>query len=234
MKITINIHLLLAASLFPGAGLADINGYSFTGVFANDNSVQQFNLVVGSNSIVTVKTLSYGGGVNQGGTTIAAGGFAPELTIFDSTGNEYAFDAGGSAPACNGRAVDPVTGFCLDAIIYDSGRSALTLAAGDWTVVLTQQGNDPVGELSDGFSEDAANGNDPSFTGTNAGMPGAKFLDPFDGLQRTDQWAVDFLGNGITQVSETPEPSLLLPAMALLGLIAAGRSRWPGNRAADS
>jgi len=211
-------------------------GYSFFGDLPADNSVQLLDLTVSATSTVTLETFSYAGGLNQAGTGIAAGGFAPEITVFDPAGNEFAFDAGAGVPACNGRAVDPVSGFCLDAVVYDGiSQPLLTLTPGVWTVAITEQGNDPLGQLAIGFSEDAANGNDPSFTGTNAGLPGDMFLDPFDSGQRTDQWALDILGNGVSSVSEVssaPEPAselLAAGALACIGLRRL-RTRWSSLR----
>jgi hypothetical protein len=200
---------------------ADVRGYSFQGSFSQDNQTQLFDIGLASASVVTLQTWSYAGGVDWLGNTIAPGGFAPEITVFDTTGNEIAFDNGGSAPACGGRNVDPVTGFCLDASIYDGvNHPLLFLGAGTYTVALTQQGNDPLGQLSAGFSQDAANGDNPSFTGTNAGRPGAMFLDPFDAVQRSGEWEVDITGDEGLSVSETPEPSLLIPvALGMLGLV---------------
>jgi hypothetical protein len=206
---TVHIKFLIAfVAAIPvlcQAGTVSLGG-SFLGSFEADNQEEFFSLVASSPTILNAETWSYGGGVNAAGQTIPSGGFAPAISIFNSLGQLIALDiTGGSAPnGCGGRNIDPSTQSCFDASIQ-----SFQLSAGNYTLVLTEQGNDPVGSLTDGFSEDALNGNDPSFTGTNAGMPGATFLDPGNFSQRTNQWAVDIGGSGIT-VSETPEPSAAL------------------------
>lgn len=183
-------------------------GFSFTGNFINDNDLQFFNVNMGADGVLTIQTFGYAGGLNQAGNNIVAGGFAPALSVFDSTGNLIANDnLGGTVPSCNGRNQDPVTTFCLDAIVYDSGSVPLFLFAGTYTVVLSQQGNISFGSLAAGFTYDPANLNDPSFTGTNWGTPGQKFVDPFGIDLRTSAWAVDFVSDQLRNVSAVPNPA---------------------------
>lgn len=196
-------------------------GFSFTGNFINDNDLQFFNVNMGADGVLTIQTFGYAGGLNQAGNNIAAGGFAPALSVFDSSGSLIANDnLGGTVPFCNGRGVDPVTGFCLDAIVYDSASIPLFLFAGNYTVVLSQQGNISFGSLAAGFTYDPTNLNDPSFTGTNSGRPGEKFVDPFGVDLRTSAWAVDFVSDQLRNVSAVPEPGTI--SLLLLG--AAGLS----------
>jgi len=191
---------------------------SFVGTFTADNQEQVFDLTLASQSTVQIRTWSYGGGIDAADDVVPAGGFAPELSIFDSAGDLIALDAfGGVAPTqCNGRNIDAVTGFCFDAVLNDSANPPLTLLAGLYTVVLTEQGNNPVGMFLDGFSEDAAHGNDPSFTGTNAGIPDGVFLDPGNFSQRTGSWEVDFTSSNGATVTALPEPSSRLLALSAL------------------
>jgi len=202
-------------------------GFSFTGNFVNDNDLRFFQVNMAADGVLTIQTFGYGGGVNQASNVIAPGGFAPALSVFDSTGFLIANDnLGGTVPFCNGRGIDPVTGFCFDAIVYDSASVPLFLFAGSYTVVLSQQGNISFGSLAAGFTYDAANGNDPTFTGTNSGLPGQKFVDPFGSDLRTSAWAVDFVSDQLRSVGEVPEPgtiSLLLLGAAGLAVVRSSR-----------
>lgn len=66
-------------------GSVNTANFSFTGNFSNDDEVQPFNFsVVGSAADVSLRTWSYAGGMNAGGTEIARGGFDPVITLFDS------------------------------------------------------------------------------------------------------------------------------------------------------
>ena len=201
----------LATSIFAA-------GFSFSGTFTNDNDLAYFKVNMGSFGVLTIQTYGYAGGANQAGSLIPDGGFAPAISVFDDTGALIAFDnLGGTLPNCNGRGIDPTTGFCFDAIVYDNGT--LAIGPGIFTVVLSQQGNISFGDLSLGFTYDANNGNDPSFTGTNTGNPGQKFLDPFAPVTRTSAWSVDFVSDSLRSVviDEVPEPGTI--GLTLLGAL---------------
>ena len=59
---------------------------SFTGTFGtNPNATQSFLFTADGISTVTIRSYSWGGGVTAAGTTIAAGGFDPILTLFNAT-----------------------------------------------------------------------------------------------------------------------------------------------------
>lgn len=195
-------------------------GFSFSGTFNNDNDLAYFKVDMGASGVLTIQTYGYAGGTNQAGSLIPDGGFAPAISVFDDTGALIALDnLGGTVPTCNGRGIDPTTGFCFDAIVYDSASIPLTIGPGIFTVVLSQQGNVSLGDLSLGFSYDANNGNDPSFTGTNSGFPGQKFVDPFGSAFRTNAWAVDFVSDSLRSVviDEVPEPGTI--GLTLLGAL---------------
>ncbi len=208
----------IACAFLLGSAAAFGAGFSFTGSFAQDNDVQLFQVAMAADGVLTIQTFGYAGGINQAGNTIGAGGFAPAISVFDSTGTLIAADnLGGTVPDCYGRGIDPVTGFCFDAIVYDSSRLPLSLLAGIYTVALTQQGNDSLGTLAGGFQYDAANLNDPAFTGTRAGLPGQTFVDPFGSHLRTSAWAVDFAGDTLADVGQVPEPGAL--SLFLIGAV---------------
>lgn len=200
-------NLILTGALV--AGTVHAANFSFQGAFAQDDYLQFLHLVVGSPTAVTIRTLSYGGGVNSAGATIQPGGFDPVITVFqglsDPAGLLLATNDNGTCPPGN---ADPLTGSCWDSIV------TIPLTAGEYTVVLSQSANDAFGPfLSDGFSQSGAgNYTGPMFLG----MPGA-FVDA-SLSQRTNEWAVDILG--VQNAVVIPEPSSLL--ISLSGLIAAG------------
>ena len=169
-------------------------GVSFTGVFESDDQVQLINLNLSSTQSVTFETLSYGGGTNSAGTTIPAGGFDPRLTWFHADGTEIGRDNGGHCLYTNSY-----LGACNDA--YFNG----ILSAGSYVLALTEDGNDPNGDLIDGFSE-AGNGD---FTASGACT---EFCDSLSGAQLTGNWAVDIL---TSQESATPKPGTV--ALTLIG-----------------
>ena len=177
---------------------------SAQGSFASDDEVKLFNFSLGADFLFSARTWSFGGGVNGAGDTIAAGGFAPILSLFSATGNQDLLQiaqagAGGSCPS--GANVDAASGFC-----FDVGVSAL-LPAGDYLLALSQDNNTPLGPFfTDGFLQ-AGRGNftGPDYLGTN----GQCIL--VGGSQRTCNWAVDLV------IPEVPEPGTL--ALWAVGLI---------------
>jgi hypothetical protein len=204
-----------ASSLLAGS-------FSFTGTFVTDDQVELFDLTLASTSSVTFETLSYGGGTNSLGNTIDPGGFDTRLTWYQSDGTEIGSDDGGHCGDTNSY-----LGACNDAFFNG------TLAAGSYILALTQDGNDPNGALSDGFSEQG----NPNFTATGAC---AQFCDSLSGDQLTGNWAVDILAvDSASAQSSTPEPgttALTGIGLYLLGLTArsrragAARRLRPGSR----
>ena len=196
--------LALSNSAFAGTA-------SFTGNFVNDNDLQDFIFTVSAPSTVTMLTWSFAGGTNAAGTLIPAGGFAPVLAVFDSTGTIVGnFDQGGTPPNnCGSRNQDPAgTGPCLDAFLSDS------LGAGIYALVLSQQDNVPVGQtFSDGYQHDG----EPNFS--------SGFND--FGLQRNSAWSVDIAGtDSAFELTSSPEPSTALALLAGIAWLAGmGRKR---------
>ena len=198
----------LAAAFFVFVSFnAQAGVLSAQGSFASDDEVKLFNFSLGADFLFSARTWSFGGGVNGAGDTIAAGGFAPILSLFSATGNQDLLQiaqagAGGSCPS--GAGIDAVSGFC-----FDVGVSAL-LPAGDYLLALTQDNNTPFGPFfTDGFLQ-AGRGN---FTGPDyLGVDGQCIL--VDGSQRTCNWAVDLV---LPDRVNVPEPGTL--ALLALGLI---------------
>jgi len=177
---------------------------SFTGTFNHDDNVQLFAVTLNAPSTLTVKTWSYGGGVNGAGKAIPAGGFATDLAIFSASGALIDFADSGGCPPQN---MDPGTGMCGDGVLTEGN-----LAAGSYTVALSEFFNIPNGlSLSAGFLEDGMG----NFTGpTLCGATGA-FLDSGCN-QRTGNYALDI--SGVSSAAALPEPSFaLITGLVLVG-----------------
>ncbi|MGH9393593.1 MAG: DVUA0089 family protein [Terriglobales bacterium] len=194
-----------AAWVVPALLLLSLPGWSdpilMQGVFTSDSQVQQFSVTLGAAGVLTVQSYGYAGGTVNA-TTIAAGGFAPQATLFDSLGIEIVADSGGN---CGLTGTDPTTGNCDDPYIQE------TLGAGTYTLALTEDSNvSSDGFLADGFTEDG----NPGFTCAEFGQSG-NFCDVTSalGTQRNGDYALAFTGagsvDGVGSGTTVPEPSSL-------------------------
>ena len=196
-----------------GAGTAQAGSGSWQGVFTQDDQLLSIGLDLTATDTLTVTTFSYGGLAAPGGGT-AAGGFAPVLALFDGASNLLQV-AAGSANACGGAgsgAQDPTSKFC-----WDAHFSAPDLLVGHYTVVLSQDGNTPLGPtLADGYLMAGT----PDYTSIYNGVPGSHFVEV------TGQARTGFYALGIsTLTSPVPEPTTAL--MLALGLAGLGLlRRW--------
>jgi hypothetical protein len=102
--------------------------------------------------------------------------------------------------------------FCWDAALD------LPLGPGQYTLVLTQDGNDPLGTaVTDGFSQDGR----PDYTGVDhLGQPGLRFIQ-VDGQARDGHWALDLT---VSAVPEMGSAALLGAGLLLLTLASRRRS----------
>src|SRR5262245_26014300 len=126
---------LAALAMLAAAAPAAATDFSFTGTFSQDDNVQLFNFVVGATSNVTLRTLSYRGGVNAAGQTVAGGGFDPILALFNGSGGLIAQnDDGTCAQVGQGN-----TGTCYDTFFQ------ATLGAGTYAVSVMQFNNFALG-----------------------------------------------------------------------------------------
>lgn len=173
---------LAAALLTAGAAAADT--LSLQGLFSRDDERAVFSFTLAQPDRLLARTLSYGGGLNAAGQAVASGGFAPTLSLFEA-------DFGLLQRAVGSHNSCAAALFCWDATLD------LPLGPGRYTLVLTQDGNDPLGATpADGFSQDGQ----PDYTGLDhLGLPGLRFIQ-VDGQGRDGHWALDLT------VSAVPEP----------------------------
>jgi hypothetical protein len=185
----------------------------FQGVFNTDDQVELFTFTNDGTMTTTIQSYGYAGG-SVDATTIADGGFAPDLTVFDSSGDFVTSDNGGH---CGITGTDPVTGNCDDPYLQIS-------EAGTYTLALTVYDNLAIDNLSDGFKDTS----DPGFTCAEDGGTG-EFCDVTDALfrERTGAWdlSIDGAGDVVDLSSNTPEPGTLalLLGGALVTMLAARR-----------
>lgn len=198
--------LAILTLFLAGVASAPAATISLTGTFAADDDVALFSFSVSSPSNVTLRTLSYAGGTNGAGASIAPGGFDPIVSLFDAAGTFLDLvDDSFSAP------VDPVTGLAADAELM------IFLAPGMYQVALTQFDNVPVGDLVDGFLLTG----DPTLTAI-FGCSNGQFCDQ-TGANRTNFYALDLIN--VDDQAQIPEPG----TMVLLGSAVAAMA-WRRRR----
>jgi hypothetical protein len=214
--ISVGFFALIAASSSQAAI------FSFEGNFASDDDIQLFNFVVGATSQVTLRTFSYAGGTNGEGELVQGGGFDPILALFDSSGeliDRNDDDNTGSVPT------DAATGRQFDTLFSAS------LAAGTYTVAVTQFDNEAIGPLlSSGFSQSGAGNFTASFGCSQ------RFFCDVTGSNRNSSWAFDIAGVETASLpgttpppptpTEVPVPAgFVLLGSAIAGLVAVSRRR---------
>lgn len=201
-----------SAHAFPLVSPTSLGGFFETG----DDEVREFEFSIAVESIVTIETVSYAGGNLVGfGFADPGGGFDPILSLFDSAGlfiiedDDNNFNTG---PGPNN--VDPVTLNSFDAFLQP------TLAAGTYTIVVTQYDNFFLGAFGDPITNGFEGEGDPfltSFFNCDAGQ----FCDS-DGNDRTNRFAFNLSAQAVA----VPEPaSLALLGFGLIGVGLAYRRR---------
>ncbi len=164
--------------------------------------VESMNLTAASD--VTIFTTSYGGGTNLDGTTTPAGGFQPNVTLFDHTG--FTLDNSGGVFSPIGH-TDPSTGWNADAYMNEPD-----LAAGNYFVILTDTNNQASVSFN-GFGSTSPSNFYTFFNG-----PGGTTFQDVNGNARNGNYALDIEAMPLSGPgSSTPEPAtlwLVIPALA--------------------
>jgi hypothetical protein len=194
--------LVLALALAGGSAQALV--FPFQGRFSTDDQLAIYTFSLAAPGDVTAATLSYNGGTNGSGGAVPAGGFAPVLALFDTSGDLVAINLG-SSNTCG-------ISFCWDAALSYPGA-----LPGDYTLVLSQDGNLPLGQLAQGYSMTGQ----PNYTAQYLGgaNPNATFVQ-VDGTQRSGHWALDVtVPAGVTVVPEPAGAFLMLAGLAWLALM---------------
>lgn len=208
-------RVLCTLSALLGIAAAHAGTLSYRGQFTADDDLFVTQFVLPVVDSVTATTLGYGGGIGGSGPSAAAGGFAPVLTLF-MDGFGLIGVARGSSQVCGAGAgnADPVSGFC-----WDASLSAM-LPAGSYTLVLSQDGNEPLGQiLADGYSQTGQH----DYTGlAYLGQAGTMFTQ-VDGTPRTGLWAMDVRATSLPEPSTWPMALLGFAGLALLRLPARSR-----------
>lgn len=219
-----NIRALLATALLSvGVTAAQplaAATFSFTGSLSRDDELHLFAFEVTADSLVTISTVSYAGGVLGDGTVVPAGGFDPILTVVAVSGPLLGQIVDSNDDG-NGVPTDPVTGLDFDALLE------VDLAPGLYTLIVSQFDNELTTD-SLGIVNGTTRAGKADFT-KEFGCSNGVFCDD-DGNNRTSAFALDITGGGLDNVLDagaivpTPVPlpataPLVVAALAALGLI---------------
>lgn len=194
--------LASTCALASSAALADTS--SLQGRFTTDDALAVYSFELSAPGDVSARTWSYSGGTAASGAAVSAGGFAPVLSLFDGSGSLVQLDVG-SSHSCD-------FSFCWDAALQYNG-----VRPGHYTLVLSQDGNTPLGGLAEGFAQ----AGQPHYTAAYLGgaAPDALFIQ-VDGSQRSSLWALNLaLPAGVSPVPEPGPASLLAAGLAVLVLL---------------
>jgi PEP-CTERM motif len=185
--------LFLASSLY-GSTLSVVGGFSSPGL---DIQFDPFlnQIMLDTQSMFTVQTWSYGGGVNASGQVISSGGFDPIVSLFSGSGVDAVFLDLNDDGHCPPGMPDAMTGRCADSTLVFP-----ELAPGEYTVALAAFENVPFAYQ------------DPlHFHTLGDGFVGLGTLLDSNGQPRTSNFAFDII------TASVPEPSTMsLVLVALL------------------
>ena len=211
LSLALVLGLVLGLTLAPAAWAGST---SWQGDFRLDNDLAVFSVDLAAAGDISATTFSHSGGGNGAGEAVAAGGFAPVLTLFDGDGFAI-YGNVGSANTCAGAG-----SFCWDASFTFSAA-----AAGHYTLVLSQDDNNVasqpvlVAQLAQ-ITSAYSHANEPHYTSINLGLPDDDTLHfvRVDGSPRTGHWALDI--SAAAAVARCPSR----PARCC------GRPAWPLSR----
>ena len=204
----------LALGLFvanPVSAFPLVSPTSLGGFFDDDDDVRTFEFSIAVDSVVTLETVSYAGGLLVGfGFADPGGGFDPILSLFDGSGNFITADDDGSTN------VDPFTLTSFDSFLQP------TLAAGTYTLAITQFDNFFTGGVGDPITDGFARVGDPFFTAP-FGCGAGQFCDVTSD-SRGDGFAINLSAEALA----VPEPATLaLLGFGLVGMGMVQRRRRP-------
>jgi len=206
--------------------LASVNAnaasLSFTGTLSDDADDADVRLVefsVSSLSEVTLRTYSYGGGVQANGNTVLSGGFDLSVLVFDSSGSlEY-------------KSLNDTTGvvtpdISLGVPISFDDLLSVEMSAGSYTAVIFQEGLPFSNLYLDSFLTEIEylRSTDASFFTSSRGCSNGQFCDLM-GSNRTNEFAFDII-NVDAAASVVPVPaSVWLFSSGLIGLFGFARNK---------
>ncbi len=205
--------IILAIGAFaanPASAFPLVSPTSVGNFFEGDDDARAFEFTIAQDSIVTIETVSYAGGFLVGfGFDDPGGGFDPVLSLFDGAGL-FIDDDDDDDDFIGPGNVDPVTGEVFDAFLQP------TLAAGTYTLVITQFDNFFDGGVGDPLSNGFLLTGDPFFTAP-FGCDAGQFCDfSFPSDSRSNRFAINLSAEAL----EVPEPAAL--AMLGFGLLGVG------------
>jgi hypothetical protein len=200
--------LIASALAATPAAAADL---SFRGTFEFDDDIQFIDFTVGALSTVTIRTLSYAGGINAAGEVIPRGGFDPGLALAHPSGEIISVG-------------DDSTFLPEDRLTrqrYDV-QLEVELDSGSYRLALSQYDNSVSGPSFDhAFTRTDAGNFTPALTGCGADrFCDSSGVSPWN--RRTGEWAVDLLNvaSAVVVQSPVPEPSSWAVFALGLGLLA--------------
>ena len=195
---------MLALLLNAGAAVAGTQWVD--GSFTNDDDLWRASFDLVQADTLSVTTYAYAGSASRG---VAAGGFAPVLTLFEASAGLLQVAQGNAACSNAGAPGSPQVGFC-----WDASLTLVAVNAGHYTLVLSQDGNNALGQsLAEGFSQAGM----PDYTSLYNGVPGSHFIQ-VDGVQRSGHYALEISAPLSPAVPEPGTPLMLLAGLAGLGL----------------